>query len=87
MTDIKPDASGASLGIQIHDPEHENNPYHDHVDYASASLVSAMLCTGCGCYVAGGMQKDHQRFHDRIHEALVRASGSDYQTPEEVPLF
>jgi hypothetical protein len=88
MTDVdQPDASGDSLGIQVHTEHEEHSDYHDHVDYSSASLVSAMLCLGCGSYVAGGHLVRHQRFHDRVQEALVRASGSDYSSPEEVPLF
>lgn len=83
----QPDQTGDSLGIQFHEPELENNPYHDHIDYASASLVSARLCLSCGSYVAGSHLVKHQRFHDRVQEALVRSSGAETDTPEEVPLF
>jgi hypothetical protein len=75
------------LGIQVHDEEHEHNEYHDHVDYVGASLVSARLCLGCGAYVAGSHLVLHQRFHDRVQEALVRAAGSDLEDTEQAALF
>ena len=79
--------SNNTLSIVVHDAELENNPYHDHQEFGSASLVSARLCLGCGSYVAGTHLVAHQHFHDRIQEALVRASGADYESSEEVPLF
>jgi hypothetical protein len=85
--DESTESIGAYLGVQVHDEEHEHNEYHDHVDYVGASLVAARLCLGCGAYVAGSHLVLHQRFHDRVQEALVRAAGSDAATSEQAALF
>jgi hypothetical protein len=79
--------SELSLDVQIHEPELEHNEFHQHVDFSSASLVSARLCLGCGAYVAGSHLVQHQAFHDRAQEALVRSAGSDVATPEQASLF
>ena len=87
MADEEADQTGESLGIQVHEGHEEHNPFHDHVDFVSTSLISARLCLGCGAFVAGSHLRDHQVFHDQLREALVRASGADTATPDEVPLF
>lgn len=44
----------------------ETSSTHDHVDFLTASLVSARVCSGCGAYVSGGDIEKHQSFHDRL---------------------
>lgn len=76
-----------NLDIQIHEPELEHNEFHDHVDFGNASMVTARLCLGCGAYVTGSLLVQHQRFHDRLQEALVRAAGADAAVSEQASLF
>lgn len=49
---------------------HDHTPHvpHDHVEYATASMVSARVCNRCGAYVLGDPDNRelHQEFHDRI---------------------
>lgn len=60
-----------------HEHEHTHAPGEAwrHTHYSGASLVNAMTCSGCGCFVNGDRLDEHTDFH-RVLAQLVDSSST-----------
>jgi hypothetical protein len=59
------------------------NTAHEHVNWTSASMVSAMMCSLCGALVGSEGRTPHQEFHDRVALLEARAGTGEHHESHE----